>query len=40
MIALAIGMLLLAVFYWYCTVLSAGLNPLWHEILRQNQLSF
>lgn len=39
-IALSVGLLLLAAFYWYCTQLSTGLNPLWHEILRQNQSTF
>ncbi|MCH7382318.1 rhomboid family intramembrane serine protease [Acinetobacter dispersus] len=39
-IALSVGLLLLAAFYWYCTALSTGLNPLWHEILRQNQSTF
>ena len=37
--ALIIGTVLLAAFYFYCTELSTGLDPLWNEILRQNQLS-
>ena len=38
-IALLIGTLLLGSFYFYCTHLSAGLQPLWEEILRQNGLT-
>ena len=37
--ALIIGTVLLAAFYFYCTELSTGLDPLWNEILRQNQLN-
>ena len=37
--ALTIGTVLLAAFYFYCTELSTGLDPLWNEILRQNQLN-
>ncbi|MDM1019528.1 rhomboid family intramembrane serine protease [Acinetobacter sp. VNK23] len=37
--ALIIATVLLAAFYFYCTELSTGLDPLWNEILRQNQLS-
>ncbi|MEG2270909.1 MAG: rhomboid family intramembrane serine protease, partial [Acinetobacter sp.] len=39
-LALVIATILLFCFYFYCTKLSAGLNPLWHEILRQNQFGF
>lgn len=39
-VALIVGMLMLAAFYSYCNELSTGLHPLWSEILRQNQLSF
>lgn len=39
-VALIVRMLMLAAFYSYCNELSTGLNPLWSEILRQNQLSF
>jgi membrane associated rhomboid family serine protease len=39
-LALVFATILLFSFYFYCTKLSAGLNPLWHEILRQNQFSF
>ena len=37
-IALLIGAILLGSCYLYCTHLSAGLQPLWDEILRQNDL--
>ena len=39
-LALVFATILLFSFYFFCTKLSAGLNPLWHEILRQNQFSF
>ena len=38
MLALVIGAILLGSFYLYCIHLSAGLQPLWEEILRQNHL--
>lgn len=39
-IALIVATLFIAIFYEYCKALSTGLNPLWNEILQQNQLSF
>lgn len=39
-IALVLASLLTLGFYVYCNELSTGLNSLWNEILRQNQLSF
>lgn len=39
-IALVLASLLTLGLYVYCNELSTGLNSLWNEILRQNQLSF